>query len=71
MKFEVQVTETLQKRVEVEAQSAEDAEAVVRRQYRVGEIVLDYADYIETEVSVVYDTIPLERLRHLDGGCSH
>ena len=59
MKFEVQVTETLQRKVEVEARSAEEAEVVVRRQYRVGEIVLDSADYLETEISVVGDVAPV------------
>lgn len=57
MKFEVQITETLQKKVEVEAQSAGEAEAFVRRQYRTGEIVLDSADHVETEVSAVCDNV--------------
>ena len=51
MKFQVQITETLQRLVEVDAWSAKDAEAFVRRQYRSGEIVLDSSDHIDTNVS--------------------
>lgn len=51
MKFLVQITETLQRVVAVDAQSANDAEAFVRQQYRIGEIVLDSSDHIDTDVS--------------------
>lgn len=51
MKFQVQITETLQRVVEVDARSDRDAELFVRQQYRSGEIVLDSSDYIDTDVS--------------------
>lgn len=51
MKFQVQITETLQRIVEVDARSAKDAELFVRQQYRSGEIVLDSSDHIDTDVS--------------------
>lgn len=51
MKFQVQITETLQRLVEVDARSARDAELFVRQQYRSGEIVLDSSDHIDTDVS--------------------
>ena len=50
MKFMVQITETLQRLVEVDAQSAKEAEMVVRQQYRSGEIVLDSSNHIDTVV---------------------
>lgn len=51
MKFQVQITETLQRLVEVDARSARDAELFVRQKYRSGEIVLDSSDHIDTDVS--------------------
>ena len=50
MKFTIQITETLQKLVEVEACSAEAAEDEMRRRYRLGVVVLDSADHIDTEM---------------------
>lgn len=51
MKFQIQITETLQRLVEVDARSAKDAELFVCQQYRSGEIVLDSSDHIDTDVS--------------------
>ena len=53
MRFTVQITETLQRSVDVEAESAEIAETSVRCKYRIGEIVLDSADYVGTDVEVL------------------
>ena len=50
MKFKVEITETLQRVVEVEAASAEDAERQVRAAYRAGDIVLDAEDCTEVEI---------------------
>ena len=52
MKFTIQITETLQKLVEVDADSAEMAELEIRRRYRLGEIVLGAADHVDTEMEV-------------------
>lgn len=40
-KYKVEVTETLQKIVEVEADDKEQAESIARQKYRKEEIVLD------------------------------
>lgn len=48
-KFTVEITETLQRQVEVEAEDAFEAEAIVREMYRNEEVVLDAEDYIDTE----------------------
>ena len=52
MKYEVEITETLQRTVEVEAASTEDAERQVRAAYRAGAIVLDAEDCTEVEFDV-------------------
>ena len=52
MKYEVEITETLQHSVEIEAASAEDAERQVRAAYLAGDIVLDAEDCMGVEVAV-------------------
>ena len=47
MKWAVEITETVQTSVEIEAESAEDAERQARSMYRRGDIVLDASDYVE------------------------
>ena len=51
MKWKVEITETLQRGVEIEAESAEDAERQVRSMYLHGDIVLDASNYVD----VVFD----------------
>ncbi len=55
MKFTFEITETLQRRVSVEAETREDAHLKVLEMYRSEEIVLDSSDYIDTEISFVGD----------------
>jgi hypothetical protein len=50
MKYEVEITETLQRSVEVETASAEDAERQIRAAYRAGDIVLDAEDCAGVEI---------------------
>ena len=50
MKYEVEITETLQRTVEVEAASAEDAERQIRAAYFAGDIVLDAEDCMDVEI---------------------
>ena len=49
-KFNIQITETLQKVVTVRANSIEDAIFKVKSQYKNEEIVLDYSNYVSTEI---------------------
>jgi len=49
MKFRVEIEETLSRIVEVDAETADDAEREVRRRYRAGEIVLGGDDCTEWE----------------------
>ena len=53
MKIKVEVTEILQRIIEVEANDLKDAIDKVEEMYRNEDIVLDYSDYISTEIKVV------------------
>ena len=53
MKYTVEITETLQRQVEVEAPTREDAELMVKHMYRDGEIELDYNHFMDTEFSCI------------------
>ena len=61
MKWIVDIIETLQRRIEVNGETSEDAAKNAEQQYRDGEIVLDSADYVGTEfvaVSAICQQIP-------------
>lgn len=58
-KYTVEITETLQKQIEVKANSMEEALVKVKNKYRKGEEVLTEADYIDTE----FDVIKTEKVR--------
>lgn len=47
--YVVYITETLQKKVIVEAETSTEAEEIVSQQYYDGEIELNYLDYESTE----------------------
>ena len=51
MKYIIEITETLQREIEVEAPSIELAEKRVRQRYFDAEIILDSDDHKETEFS--------------------
>lgn len=48
MKYKVIIRETLERTVEVEANSAQEAELSVRKDYHNSIIVLDDGDYVDT-----------------------
>lgn len=52
-KFTVEVTETLQRRVEVEAEDEKSALDIALNMYREEEIVLDYNDYVDTDFVII------------------
>jgi hypothetical protein len=52
MKYVVAITEELQRELEVEAESKEQAYEIVKRKYNNEEIVLDDSDYSGTEIDV-------------------
>ena len=51
-KFQVEVTETLQRIFEVDARSAEEAIAQITQKYREEEIVLDSNDFIDFNIGI-------------------
>lgn len=53
MKYKIEITETLQKTIEIEADNTEDALSIVVRKYKDSEIILDDTSYIDTEFKVV------------------
>lgn len=52
MKYKVTIRETLERTVEVEANSAQEAELSVRQDYHKSVIVLDDGDFIDTIIMV-------------------
>ena len=53
MKVQVQITETLQKIVEVVADDADDATGIVQDWYDQQELILDADDFKDVEIEVV------------------
>ena len=58
-KYTIEITETLQKQISVEANSYEEAERKVKEQYRNNDIILDSDDYIDTN----YQCIKEEKIK--------
>ncbi len=52
-KFTVEVTETLQRQIEVKAADKNEAISIVEDMYRSEEVVLDSGDYIDTEFNLI------------------
>lgn len=53
MKFKVQITETLQRIVEVDAEDIDDVIAKVEWDHEQGEIVLDADDFVDVHFSII------------------
>lgn len=51
--YTVEITETLQRQVHIKASSKEDAISKVKRLYKDGEFILDYSDYICTDLKII------------------
>ena len=52
MKYKVKIQEILEREVEIEAVSSQDAELAVRQMYYDCVIVLDDSDYVDTKFEV-------------------
>lgn len=52
-KFKVEITETLQKQIEIEAETSVEAIRLAKQKYRNSEIVLSADDYIDTEIRAI------------------
>lgn len=53
MKYKVQITETLQRIIEVEASNEREALLSVKEKYKKEDIVLNETDYINTEFDIL------------------
>lgn len=53
MKIKVEITELLQRVIEFEALSPEDAERQMLEKYRNGDVILDADDCVSSEVCVL------------------
>ncbi len=51
--FNIEITETLQKTISVEANSEEEALRIIRKKYSDEEIVLDESDLITTHFNII------------------
>ena len=51
-KYNVQITEYLQRIIAVEAESEEDAIAMVESEYDLAHIVLDYSDFTGKDIEI-------------------
>ena len=51
--YKVEITETLQRQIEVEARSKEEAEKMIREKYRNEEIVLNDEDLKDVDIHAV------------------
>ena len=48
-KYLVEITETLQRQFDVEAQSKEEAEKIANMMYRNGDVVLNAEDFVDAQ----------------------
>ena len=52
-RYDVEITETLSRIIPIEAESPEEAERMVEIQYSNSEIILDYSDFLDWEITVL------------------
>lgn len=55
MKYKVEITETLQKTIEIEAKDEMEAILKIKDLYNKEEIILDDSSYIDTEFKILED----------------
>lgn len=53
MKYKIEITETLQRQIEIEVNSKEEAERIAKQKYQNEEIVLSSDDYVDTSILVI------------------
>ena len=53
LKYQVEITETLQRIITVDANDESSAVTIAKQLYRAEEVVLDSSDYIDTEFEIL------------------
>ena len=61
-KYLVEITETLQRQFDVEAQSKEEAEKIANMMYRNGDVVLNAEDFVDAQFTA-YKKPEIDRLQ--------
>ena len=61
-KYMVEITETLQRQFDVEAQSKEEAEKIANMMYRNGDVVLNAEDFVDAQFTA-YKKPEIDRLQ--------
>jgi hypothetical protein len=61
-KYLVEITETLQRQFDVEAQSKEEAEKIANMMYRNGDVVLNAEDFVDARFTA-YKKPEIDRLQ--------
>lgn len=59
-KYLIEITETLQKQITVNAKNREAAEQIIKQKYKNQEIILDESDHISTDFETLKETRILE-----------
>lgn len=66
--YKVEITETLQTIITIEANSEDEAIDIVQQKYKDEEIVLDSSNYIDTDFSIYSEDLPTEDEIRRPGG---
>lgn len=53
MKYLIEVVEILSKKIEIEANSEDEAISMVKDKYKNEEIVLDYSDFLDVDFKII------------------
>ena len=53
MKYIIEITETLQRQIEVEAQNESEAINLIKEKYKNEEIILSEEDFIDSEIDII------------------
>ena len=53
MKYIIEITETLQRQIEVEAQNESEAIRLIKEKYKHEEIILSEQDFIDYEIDII------------------
>ena len=53
--YKIEITETLQRQIEIEANSPVDASIKAQEQWNEDQIVLDSEDFVDVEIKVIKD----------------
>ena len=52
-KYKISIKETLEKIIEINAENEKEALEIAKEKYLNEEIVLDYNDYIDTDINII------------------